>query len=283
MPSTTWKPGAKPLLRRQARGPRSARRHGCSPAKLPRMPTCTGSGERRSPRRDRHPQNRARKPLPPRPRRRASAKRADRADSARLNGAMRNLAVECGSNWGCFTTPGSTSDVQTLGNGGLVMSGVISGALDVGICDDIALGNAALRGIPIAGFAGGALFTIDAPTLVLVSLKSGAVRTAKISTGKPSGSLCCSRKARSPRRSGCHARSRRFAREDVRDAVRADAARAQPRTHRSSVSGRALPQRGPRPVLHVRHAVRGHCKDVLHQHVLRDPELDANIATRLAG
>jgi NitT/TauT family transport system substrate-binding protein len=56
---------------------------------------------------------------------------------------------------------------------------VISGALDVGICDDIQLSTAVLRGIPIAGFAGGALFTVDAPTLVLVSLKSGPVRVAK--------------------------------------------------------------------------------------------------------
>ena len=94
------------------------------------------------------------------------------------------VAVECAAEMGMFHDAGLDVDVQTLGNGGLVMSGVIAGALDVGICDDIQLGNAALRGIPIAGFAGGALFTIDAPTLTLVSLKSGTVRSAKDLNGQ---------------------------------------------------------------------------------------------------
>lgn len=89
------------------------------------------------------------------------------------------LAVECAVEMGMFHDAALDVDVQTLGNSGLVMSGVIAGALDVGICDDIQLGNAVLRGIPVAGFAGGALFTVAEPTLVLVSLKSGPVRAAK--------------------------------------------------------------------------------------------------------
>jgi ABC-type nitrate/sulfonate/bicarbonate transport system substrate-binding protein len=94
------------------------------------------------------------------------------------------LAVECGVEMGMFHDAGLDVDVQTLGNSGLVASGVIAGALDVGICDDIQLSTAVLRGIPIAGFAGGALFTVDAPTLVLVSLKSGPVRVAKDLNGQ---------------------------------------------------------------------------------------------------
>jgi NitT/TauT family transport system substrate-binding protein len=104
-----------------------------------------------------------------------------------LNRSDAQLAVECASELGMFRDAGLDVDVQTLGNGGLVMSGVIGGALDVGICDDIALGNAVLRGIPIAGFAGGALFTVDEPTLVLVSLKSGTIRTAKDLNGQTVG------------------------------------------------------------------------------------------------
>jgi len=104
-----------------------------------------------------------------------------------LNRSDAQLAVECGSELGMFRDVGLDVDVQTLGNGGLVLSGVISGVLDVGICDDIALGNAVLRGIPIAGFAGGALFTADEPTLVLVSLKSGSIRTAKDLNGQTVG------------------------------------------------------------------------------------------------
>src|ERR1700739_4257137 len=69
------------------------------------------------------------------------------------------LAVECASEMGMFRDAGLDGDVQTLVSSALVMSGVIAGALDVGICDDIQLGNAVLRGIPVAGFAGGALFT----------------------------------------------------------------------------------------------------------------------------
>jgi len=94
------------------------------------------------------------------------------------------LAVECAAEMGMFHDAGLDVDVQTLGNSGLVASGVIGGALDVGICDDIQLSTAVLRGIPIAGFAGGALFTIDAPTLMLVSLRSGPVRTAKDLNGQ---------------------------------------------------------------------------------------------------
>lgn len=104
-----------------------------------------------------------------------------------LNRSDAQLAVECASELGMFHDAGIDVDLQTLGNGALVMSGVISGALDVGICDDIALGNAVLRGIPIAGFAGGALFTVDEPTLVLVSLKSGTIRTAKDLNGQTVG------------------------------------------------------------------------------------------------
>jgi NitT/TauT family transport system substrate-binding protein len=121
----------------------------------------------------------------------AAAPRAANAQTAPirlgLNRSDAQLAVECALELGMFHDAGLDVDVQTLGNGGLVMSGVISGALDVGICDDIALGNAALRGIPIAGFAGGALFTVDAPTLVLVSLKSGPIRTAKDLNGQTVG------------------------------------------------------------------------------------------------
>jgi len=124
----------------------------------------------------------------------AAAAAAPRAANAQttpirlgLNRSDAQLAVECALELGMFHDAGLDVDVQTLGNGGLVMSGVISGALDVGICDDIALGNAALHGIPIAGFAGGALFTVDAPTLVLVSLKSGPIRTAKDLNGQTVG------------------------------------------------------------------------------------------------
>jgi NitT/TauT family transport system substrate-binding protein len=94
------------------------------------------------------------------------------------------IAPECAYELGMFRDAGVDVEVQTLSNSGLVMSGVISSALDVGVCDDIQLGNAVLRGIPIAGFAGGALFTVDAPTLVLVSLKSGSIRGAKDLNGK---------------------------------------------------------------------------------------------------
>jgi len=94
------------------------------------------------------------------------------------------LAVQVAVEMGMFRDAGLDVDVQTLGNSGLVMSGVISGALDTGIADDIQLGNAVLRGIPLAGFAGGAIFSVDAPTLELVSLKSGTVRTAKDLNGQ---------------------------------------------------------------------------------------------------
>lgn len=89
------------------------------------------------------------------------------------------VMVECAAELGMFRKAGLDVDLQTLGNGTVVMSAVIGGTLDVGICDDIQLATAVLRGIPVAGFAGGALFTSDQPTLVLVSLKSGTVRTAR--------------------------------------------------------------------------------------------------------
>jgi NitT/TauT family transport system substrate-binding protein len=97
------------------------------------------------------------------------------------------IAVECASELGMFRTAGLDVEVQAFGSSSTAMSAVIAGAIEFGAGDEIQLGNAILRGIPIGSFAGGAVFTTAEPTLVLVTLKSGALRAAKDLEGQTIG------------------------------------------------------------------------------------------------
>ncbi|MGA2394597.1 MAG: ABC transporter substrate-binding protein [Candidatus Lustribacter sp.] len=80
---------------------------------------------------------------------------------------------------GMLQPAGIAFDVQTFNNNGLITQAIVGGALDVGVVDALQVANAVIHGIPLAFFAGGALFTHDSGTLVLVTAKSSPYHNAR--------------------------------------------------------------------------------------------------------
>lgn len=72
-----------------------------------------------------------------------------------------------------------TFEVQPFNNNGAITAAVVGGALDVGVVDALQVANAVIHGIPLAFFAGGAVFTRSTGTLVLVTAKSSPYHTAR--------------------------------------------------------------------------------------------------------
>jgi NitT/TauT family transport system substrate-binding protein len=90
------------------------------------------------------------------------------------------FGLECGA----FAQAGLNVDVQTFNGGGIMLQACAGGAIDVGIGDVIQVTSAINAGIPLAIFAGSALYLSDAPTTVLVVAKDGPVQSAKDLIGK---------------------------------------------------------------------------------------------------
>jgi ABC-type nitrate/sulfonate/bicarbonate transport system substrate-binding protein len=87
-----------------------------------------------------------------------------------------------------FAQPaGFTFDIQTFNNNGLITQAIIGGALDVGLIDSLQVANAVIHGIPLAFFAGGALFMHNSGTLVLVTAKTSPYHTARDLEGQSIG------------------------------------------------------------------------------------------------
>lgn len=87
-----------------------------------------------------------------------------------------------------FVQPaGLTFDIQTFNNNGLITQAIIGGALDVGLIDALQVANAVIHGIPLAFFAGGALFMHNSGTLVLVTAKASPYHTARDLEGQSIG------------------------------------------------------------------------------------------------
>jgi ABC-type nitrate/sulfonate/bicarbonate transport system substrate-binding protein len=74
---------------------------------------------------------------------------------------------------------GIAFDIQTFKNNGTITQAIVGGALDVGIIDALQVANAVIHGIPLAFFAGGALFTHNSRTLMLVTAKSSPYHNAR--------------------------------------------------------------------------------------------------------
>jgi NitT/TauT family transport system substrate-binding protein len=80
---------------------------------------------------------------------------------------------------GMLQQAGVTFDIQTFANNGAITQAIIAGALDMGVVDGLQVANAVIHGFPLAFFAGGAIFTKDIRTLVLVTAKSSPIQTAR--------------------------------------------------------------------------------------------------------
>jgi NitT/TauT family transport system substrate-binding protein len=80
---------------------------------------------------------------------------------------------------GLLQPAGITFDIQTFTNNGAITQAIVGGALDVGVVDALQVANAVIHGIPLAFFAGGALFARNSGTLVLVTTKSSPYHNAR--------------------------------------------------------------------------------------------------------
>jgi NitT/TauT family transport system substrate-binding protein len=85
---------------------------------------------------------------------------------------------------GFFSKAGLDVQIQTFSNGAAVAAGVASGALDVGVTNPIQLAHAVASNIPFAYFAGGGLYSTNAPATVIVVAKDSPMRVAKDLEGK---------------------------------------------------------------------------------------------------
>lgn len=74
--------------------------------------------------------------------------------------------------------------LTTLANGAAIVQAVAGNALDVGLGDPIQVANAINAGVPMAIFAGGGLYTTDAPTTLLCTKPESPVRKAPELEGK---------------------------------------------------------------------------------------------------
>ncbi len=88
---------------------------------------------------------------------------------------------------GMFREAGLDVELIALANGATIMQAAVGGAIDVGLGDVIQLSNAVNHGIPLAFFAGGAVYTAAAPTTVLVVTRDSPVRSARDLEGKAVG------------------------------------------------------------------------------------------------
>lgn len=80
---------------------------------------------------------------------------------------------------GMLQQAGVSFDIQTFANNGAITQAIVAGALDMGVVDGLQVANAVIHGFPLAFFAGGAIFTKEIRTLVLVTAKSSPIQTAR--------------------------------------------------------------------------------------------------------
>ena len=80
---------------------------------------------------------------------------------------------------GFFDQAGLNVDIQMLTNGNASAQALLTHAVDVTVVDALQVANAVIHGIPLVAIAGGAAFSKDAPTLVMVTSKTSAIRVPK--------------------------------------------------------------------------------------------------------
>lgn len=85
---------------------------------------------------------------------------------------------------GFFDAAGLDVNVANLANGTAIVTGIVTGALDVGIANTITLANAHNHGLPLVMIAGGALYSSGSPTTALCCARDSTLREAKDLEGK---------------------------------------------------------------------------------------------------
>jgi NitT/TauT family transport system substrate-binding protein len=85
---------------------------------------------------------------------------------------------------GFFTKAGLNVEIVPVGEPSSIIASVAGGSLDAGFADPPLIGNATNRGLPVAYFAGGGLYSTEAPTTVLVVAPNSPDKTPKDFHGK---------------------------------------------------------------------------------------------------
>jgi NitT/TauT family transport system substrate-binding protein len=79
---------------------------------------------------------------------------------------------------GFFDRAGLSVEMGILTSGGAIAQGIVGNAFDAGFIDLMTLSLATAAGVPIVTFAGGGLYTSEAPTSFLVARKDSTLRIA---------------------------------------------------------------------------------------------------------
>jgi NitT/TauT family transport system substrate-binding protein len=88
---------------------------------------------------------------------------------------------------GFFRDAGIDAQIQSIPNGAAIAAAVASNAIDVGFSNLISLGEAYKRNVPFTVIAPGSLWSVKAPTTVLMVPKDSTVRRARDLNGKTIG------------------------------------------------------------------------------------------------
>jgi len=85
---------------------------------------------------------------------------------------------------GFFQKAGLTVEVTNFTSAGAIAAALAGGALDVAFVDPILVANAFIHGVPWAFFAGGGLYSTEAPTSLLCAAPNSTIRSGKDLEGK---------------------------------------------------------------------------------------------------
>lgn len=80
---------------------------------------------------------------------------------------------------GFFARAGIAPEITPFANSQLIVQAAAANAIDLGMADMIQLGNAYNRGLPFGFFAGAAMYSTDAPTTLLCTLKNAPLKAPK--------------------------------------------------------------------------------------------------------
>ncbi len=111
---------------------------------------------------------------------------ASRPVAARVGSLASDVSAEplYAQSEGFFARAGLDAQIQTLANGGAIISAVASGALDLGFANLTSIAAARQRGLPVHLIAPATLYTSKSPVTVLVKARGSKLRTGADLRGK---------------------------------------------------------------------------------------------------
>jgi NitT/TauT family transport system substrate-binding protein len=119
----------------------------------------------------------------------ATAPAGAQAPTVRIGGVPSDSYGEpyYGLDGGFFAKAGLNVEVTSLGSGAQIAAAIAGDALDVGLADAIQVGAGYQRGVGFGYFAGGVLYSTNAPTTQLCVVKNGPIKSPKDLAGATIG------------------------------------------------------------------------------------------------